>query len=112
MPDTSFQTTPRPFGITSTKGAFEQKEGQTAPASTGKSTAPAKAPKSQLDIVKDAAKQNLDFATKEYLDAVKQAKTKGRPTATITKDPSFAKQDPKDLLPRRYNPETGKMDIV
>ena len=48
----------------------------------------------------------------EYLDAVKLAKTKGRPTATVTKDPSFAKQDPKDLLPRRYNPETGQMDIV
>ena len=43
---------------------------------------------------------------------LKLAKTKGRPTATVTKDPSFAKQDPKDLLPRRYNPETGKMDIV
>ena len=104
MPDTSFQTTPRPFGITSTPGTFEQKKGQTIAANTGKSTAPATTPKSQLDIVKDAAKQNLD--------AVKQAKTKGRPTATITKDPSFAKQDPKDLLPRRYNPETGKMDIV
>ena len=112
MPDTSFQTTPRTFGITSTPGTFEQKKGQTISANTGKSTAPATTPKSQLDIVKDAAKQNLDFATKEYLDAVKQAKTKGRPTATITKDPSFAKQDPKDLLPRRYNPDTGKMDIV
>jgi hypothetical protein len=112
VPDTSFQTTPRPFGITSTPNAFAQKKGQNIPANTGKSTAPATAPKSQLDIVKDAAKQNLDFATKEYLDAVKQAKTKGRPTATITKDPSFAKQDPKDLLPRRYNPETGQMDIV
>ena len=112
MPDTSFQTTPRPFGITATSSAFEQKKGQNIPANTGKSTAPSTTPKSQLDIVKDAAKQNLDFATKEYLDAVKQAKTKGRPTATITKDPSFAKQDPKDLLPRRYNPETGQMDIV
>ncbi len=112
MPDTSFQTTPRPFDITATPNAFLQKKGQTIPANTGKSTAPATTPKSQLDIVKDAAKKNLDFATKEYLDAVKQAKTKGRPTATITKDPSFAKQDPKDLLPRRYNPETGGMDIV
>jgi len=112
MPDTSFQTTPRAFGIKSTPSTFEQKKGQTIPANTGKSTAPATTSKSQLDIIKDAAKQNLDFATKEYLDAVKQAKTKGRPTATITKDPSFAKQDPKDLLPRRYNPETGGMDIV
>jgi hypothetical protein len=111
-PDTSFQTTPRPFDITATKGAFEQKAGQTSPATTGKSTAPTTTPKSQLDFVKEAAKQNLDFAKKEYLDAVKLAKTKGRPTATITKDPSFAKQDPKDLLPRRYNPETGQMDIV
>ena len=112
MPDTSFQTTPRSFDITSTPNTFQQKKGQTISAGTGSSTAPATAPKSQLDIVKDAAKQNLDFATKEYLEAVKQAKTKGRPTATITKDPSFAKQDPKDLLPRRYNPETGNMDIV
>ena len=54
--------------------------------------------------MRDAAKQNLDTAKQEYLDAVKLAKTKGRPKATITKDPSFAKQDPKDLLPRRYNP--------
>ena len=91
---------------------FEQKTGQTSPATTGKSTAPTTTPKSQLDYVKEAAKQNLDMAKKEYLDAVKLAKTKVRPTATITKDPSFAKQDPKDLLPRRYNPETGQMDIV
>jgi len=112
LPDTSFQTTPRPFGIQSTPTSFKQKEGETIAANTGKSTAPATTSKSQLDVVKEAAKKNLDFATKEYLDAVKQAKTKGRPTATITKDPSFAKQDPKDLLPRRYNPETGGMDIV
>ena len=112
MPDTSFQTTPRPFDITATKGSFEQKAGQTLPATTGKSSAPTTTPKSQLDYVKEAAKENLNIAKKEYLDAVKLAKTKGRPTATITKDPSFAKQDPKDLLPRRYNPETGGMDIV
>ena len=112
MPDTSFQTTPRPFDITSTKGSFEQKQGQTSPATTGKSTAPTTTSKSQLDYVKEAAKENLNIAKKEYLDAVKLAKTKPRPTATITKDPSFAKQDPKDLLPRRYNPETGGMDIV
>ena len=62
--------------------------------------------------LKMAAKMNLDNAKKEYLDAVKQAKTKGRPKPTITKDPSFAKQDPKDFLPKQYNPETGKMDIV
>ena len=55
---------------------------------------------------------NLDNAKQEYLDAVKLAKTKPRPTATITKDPSFATQDPMDLLPRRYNPDTGAMDIV
>jgi hypothetical protein len=112
MPDTSFQTTPRPFDITSTKASFEQKPGQTSSATTGKSTAPTTTPKSQLDYVKEAAKENLNIAKKEYLDAVKLAKTKPRPTATITKDPSFAKQDPKDLLPRRYNPETGGMDIV
>ena len=111
-PDTSFQTTPRPFGITSTKDAFDQKKGQTARASTGTSTAPATAPKTQLDFVKETAKENLNKAKKEYLDAVELAKTKGRPTATITKDPSFAKQDPKGLLPKKYNPETGNMDIV
>ena len=110
MPDTSFQTTPRPFDITSTPGTFNQKAGQSA-SKTGVGT-PTSRPKTQLDYVKDAAKQNLDNAKQEYLDAVKLAKTKGRPKATITKDPSFAKQDPKDLLPRRYNPETGGMDIV
>ena len=57
-------------------------------------------------------KQNLDNAKQEYLDAVQLAKTKPRPKATITKDPSFATQDPMDLLPRRYNPDTGAMDIV
>ena len=108
-PDTSFQTTPRPFDITATKNAFGQRVGQTIPASTGASSAPATAPKSQLDAVKDAAKMNLDNAKKEYLDAVKLAKTKGRPKATVTKDPSFAKQDPKDLLPKQYNPETGRL---
>ena len=60
----------------------------------------------------DAAKQNLDQAKKEYSAALKLAQTKGRPKPTITKDPSFAKQDPKDYLPKRYNPETGQMDIV
>ena len=110
MPDTSFQSTPRPFDITSTAGTFNQKAGQTA-SKTGSGTVTPR-PKTQLDYVKDAAKQNLDNAKQEYLDAVKLAKTKGRPKATITKDPSFATQDPKDLLPRRYNPETGGMDIV
>ena len=111
MPDTSFQTTPRPFGITSTPGTFNQTVGQ-AGSKTGISTASGTKPKSQLDYVKDAAKQNLDNAKREYLDAVKLAKTKPRPKATITKDPSFATQDPMDLLPRKYNPDTGKMDIV
>ena len=111
-PDTSFQTTPRPFDIIATKNAFGQRVGQTIPASTGASSAPVTASKSQLDAVKDAAKMNLDNAKKEYLDALKLAKTKGRPKATVTKDPSFAKQDPKDLLPKQYNPETGQMDIV
>ena len=111
MPDTSFQSTPRPFDITSTPGTFNQTVGQ-AGSKTGVSTASGTKPKSQLDYVKDAAKQNLDNAKQEYLDAVKLAKTKPRPKATITKDPSFAKQDPKDLLPRRYNPDTGAMDIV
>jgi len=110
MPDTSFQSTPRPFDITSTAGTFNQKAGQTA-SKTGSGTVTPR-PKTQLDYVKDAAKQNLDNAKQEYLDAVKLAKTKPRPKATITKDPSFATQDPKDLLPRRYNPETGGMDIV
>lgn len=111
MPDTSFQTTPRPFGITSTPGTFNQTVGQ-AGSKTGVSTASGTKPKSQLDYVKDAAKQNLDNAKQEYLDAVQLAKTKPRPKATITKDPSFATQDPMDLLPRRYNPDTGNMDIV
>ena len=111
MPDTSFQTTPRPFGITSTPGTFNQTVGQ-AGSKTGVSTASGTKPKSQLDYVRDAAKQNLDNAKQDYLDAVQLAKTKPRPKATITKDPSFATQDPMDLLPRRYNPDTGAMDIV
>ena len=111
MPDTSFQTTPRPFGITSTPGTFNQTVGQ-AGSKTGVSTASGTKSKSQLDYVKDAAKQNLDNAKQEYLDAVQLAKTKPRPKATITKNPSFATQDPMDLLPRRYNPDTGAMDIV
>ena len=110
MPDTSFRSTPRPFDITSTAGTFNQKAGQTA-SKTGSGTVTPR-PKTQLDYVKDAAKQNLDNAKQEYLDAVKLAKTKPRPKATITKDPSFATQDPMDLLPRKYNPDTGKMDIV
>ena len=111
MPDTSFQTTPRPFDIKSTPSAATTVPGQTG-LKAGRSTATGTTPKSQLDYVKDAAKQNLDQAKKEYSAALKLAQTKGRPKPTITKDPSFAKQDPKDYLPKRYNPETGGMDIV
>ncbi len=111
MPDTSFQTTSRPFDIKSTPSAATTVPGQTG-LKAGQSTATGTTPKSQLDYVKDAAKQNLDQAKKEYSAALKLAQTKGRPKPTITKDPSFAKQDPKDYLPKRYNPETGGMDIV
>ena len=111
MPDTSFQTTPRPFDIKSTPSAATTVPGQTG-LKAGQSTATGTTPKSQLDYVKDAAKENLDQAKKEYSAALKLAQTKGRPKPTITKDPSFAKQDPKDYLPKRYNPETGGMDIV
>ncbi len=111
MPDTSFQTTPRPFDIKSTPSAATTVPGQTG-LKAGQSTATGTTPKSQLDYVRDAAKQNLDQAKKEYSAALKLAQTKGRPKPTITKDPSFAKQDPKDYLPKRYNPETGGMDIV
>jgi len=111
MADTSFQTTPRPFDIKSTASAATTVPGQTG-VKSGQSTAIGVTPKSQLDYVKDAAKDNLDRAKQEYSAALKLAKTKGRPKPTITKDPSFAKQDPKDYLPRQYNPDTGKMDIV
>lgn len=111
MADTSFQTTPRPFDIKSTPSAATTVPGQTG-VKSGQSTATGTRPKSQLDYVKDAAKQNLDQAKKEYRAALKLAQTKGRPKPTITKDPSFAKQDPKDYLPKRYNPDTGMMDIV
>ena len=111
MADTSFQTTPRPFDIKSTPSAATTVPGQTG-LKAGQSTATGTTPKSQLDYVRDAAKQNLDQAKKEYSEALKLAQTKGRPKPTITKDPSFAKQDPKDYLPKRYNPDTGKMDIV
>ena len=110
--DTSFRKTPRPFDITSTKGAFEQTPGQTIAKGFGGSTGAGSATNTQLDAVRDAAKQNLDNAKKDYLDAVKLAKSKGRPKPTITSNPSFANQDPKDFLPKRYNPETGNMDIV
>ena len=111
MPDTSFQTTPRPFDLQSTSSAATTIPGQTS-SKTGQSTATGTTSKSQLDYVKDAAKDNLNRAKEEYSAALKLAKTKGRPKPTITKDPSFATQDPKDYLPKRYNPETGNMDIV
>ena len=111
MADTSFQTTPRPFDIKSTPSAATTVPGQTG-LKTGQSTATGSAPKSQLDYVKDAAKDNLDRAKKEYSEALKLVATRGRPKPTITKDPSFATQDPKDYLPKQYNPETGQMDIV
>jgi len=110
-PDTSFQTTPRPFDIKSTPSAATSVPGQIG-LKAGQSTATRTTPKSQLDYVRDAAKQNLDQAKKEYSAALKLAQTKGRPKPTITKDPSFAKQDTKEYLPKRYNPETGQMDIV
>ena len=111
MPDTSFQTTPRPFDIKSTPSAATTVPGRSG-IKTGQSTATGTTQKSQLDYVKDAAKDNLDRAKQEYSAALKLAKTKGRPKPTITKNPSFATQDPKDYLPKRYNPETGQMDIV
>jgi len=111
MADTSFQTTPRPFDIKSTPLAATTVPGQTG-VKSGQSTATGVTSKSQLDYVKDAAKDNLNRAKQEYSAALKLAKTKGRPKPTITKDPSFATQDPKDYLPRQYNPDTGKMDIV
>ena len=109
--DTSFQTTPRPFNVTSTPASARNVPGQTG-AKAGQSTATGTTKKSQMDFVRDAAKQNLDQAKKEYSDALKLAQTRGRPKPTITKDPSFTKQDYKDYLPRQYNPDTGKMDIV
>ena len=111
MPDTSFQTTPRPFDIKSTPSAATTVPGRSG-IKTGQSTATGTTQKSQLDYVKDAAKDNLDRAKQEYSAALKLAKTKGRPKPTITKNPSFATQDPKEYLPKRYNPETGQMDIV
>ena len=111
MPDTSFQTTPRPFDIKSTPSAATTVPGRSG-IKTGQSTATGTTQKSQLDYVKDAAKDNLDRAKQEYSAALKLAKTKGRPKPTITKDPSFATQDPTQYLPKRYNPETGQMDIV
>jgi len=111
MPDTSFQTTSRPFDLQSTSSAATTIPGQ-ASSKTGQSTATGTTSKSQLDYVKDAAKDNLNRAKEEYSAALKLAKTKGRPKPTITKDPSWATQDPKEYLPKRYNPETGNMDIV
>lgn len=111
MPDTSFQTTSRPFDLQSTSSAATTIPGQTS-SKTGQSTATGTTSKSQLDYVKDAAKDNLNRAKEEYSAALKLAKTKGRPKPTITKDPSWATQDPKEYLPKRYNPETGNMDIV
>jgi len=111
MPDTSFQTTSRPFNIKSTASSATTVPGQSG-AKTGQSTATTTKPKSQLDYVKDAAKGNLDRAKQEYSEALKLVKTKGRPKATITKDPSWATQDPKEYLPKQYNPKTGNMEIV
>jgi len=111
MPDTSFRATPRPFDIKSTPSAATTLPGQAGP-KTAQSTATATTKKSQLDYVRDAAKQNLDQAKKDYSDALTLAKTKGRPTPTISQTPSWAKQDPKDYLPKQYNPNTGKMEPV
>jgi len=111
--DTSFKPTFRPFDIKSTASAASTVPGQSAfknPKSASTTTQPQR--KSQLDILKDAAKDNLVNAKNEYNAALKLAASKGRPKPTITKDPSFAKQDPMDYLPRKYNPETGKMEIV
>tara|TARA_B100000900_G_scaffold225827_1_gene191668 strand:- start:2402 stop:2992 length:591 start_codon:yes stop_codon:yes gene_type:complete len=109
-PDISYQTTPRPVNLSTTPSSFNQQPGQTLSATTGASTAPASRPKSQLDAVKDAAKTNLDNAKKEYLDAVKLAKSKPRPKGTISATPSYATQNVEDLLPKQYNPDTGKME--
>lgn len=110
-PDTSFQTTPRPFNVKSTPSAATTVPGQ-AGSKTAQSTSTGTTGKSQLDYVRDAAKQNLDQAKKDYSDAIKLAKTKGRPKPTTSPTPSWAKQDAKDYLPKQYNPKTGKMEVV
>ena len=95
--DTSFQTTPRPFDIGSTDASFTTPLGQVAgkqPTKSGISPGT-----SQLDLLKQVAKERLDFAKQDYMNALKLAQTKPRPTGTITKNPSFATRDKELYLP-------------
>ena len=100
-PDTSFKTTPRPFGITSTASSATTQPGQNL-SGTGvvrSTSTPSSKPKSNLDIVRDMARKQLTDAQKNYADAVDYAKKTPRPTGTITKDPSFANRPDEIFLP-------------
>ena len=115
-PDTSFQTTARPFDITSTGGAAggaTTKAGQTLQAaglSTRKSTGSKGI--SKIDAVRQAAATNLAQSKKAYADAIQLAKTAPRPRGTITQNPSFANRPDTIYLPKQYDPETKKMKPV
>ena len=105
---TQFQATPRIFDIKSTDSSFSVAPGQVT-SKTGASIKPAT---SQLDAVKKAAAERLDIAKKQYADAVQLAKTATDPVLKVRTDPSFATRDAEEYLPKRYNPETKKMEVV
>ena len=105
--NTQFQATPRPFDIKSTDSSFSVEPGQV----TSKTGASIQPPTSQLTEVKKAAKDRLDVAKAQYAAALTAAATAKDPVLNPTLG-SFKDVDPKDYMPRRYNPETGKMDIV
>ena len=114
--DTSFQTTARPFDITSTGGAAggaTTKAGQTLQAaglSTRKSTGSKGV--SKIDAVRQAAATNLAQKKQAYSEAVQRAKTTPRPQGTITQNPSFANRPDTLYLPKQLDPKTGKMKTV
>ena len=97
--DTSFQTTPRPFDI-STKGDHSAtwKEPQTASKTPSSTQQPSSG--SKFDPAISAASDRLDKAKEAYAAALTRAK-QPRPTGTISGTPSWATRKDEIFTPEK-----------
>ena len=97
-----FQKTPRPFDIQSTpQGTATVPTTQTAPAQPGQITPPVVANKFQPAV--DAAAVRLSDAMAEYTKAKQRAASTGRPQATISPTPEWAKIPDEEWQPKKVD---------
>ena len=95
-----FQQTARPFAIQSTpQGTATVPTTQTAPAQPGQTAPPAAVNKFQPAV--DAAAVRLSDAMAAYTKAKQRAASTGRPQATISPTPAWAKVKDEEWLPKQ-----------